>query len=80
MTFGERLLDELGKSMPVDAYLSPERQAWLKRVDSEDEFNDFLRKNRMGPVLFDGDLKPPTQRSMAVTTSLENNSSSANPK
>lgn len=56
VTYGEELLGELGKLIPVDSYLSAEQQEKLRRVWTKDHLADFLDEMRLGGVATDGDV------------------------
>jgi len=56
VTYGEELLCELGKSIPVNSYLSAEQQEELKQVQSKGSVQEFLAKNGITAVSTHGDL------------------------
>ncbi len=56
MTYGEELLCELAKSVPVDSYLSAEQQEELRQVESNDDLKEFLAKNGLRGVIVEGDI------------------------
>lgn len=55
-TYGEDLLHELEKLIPVDRYLSAEHQEGLRSVDSQDSLNGFLAAIGLRGVSTDGDI------------------------
>ena len=56
MTFGEQLLCELAKLIPVDSYLNAEQLSQLKQIDSKGEFEVFLRKHGLTGIVTDDDI------------------------
>lgn len=56
MTYGEELLRELGKLLPVDSYFSAEQQEQLRQVHSKDGLKDALDRAGVSGVSTEGDI------------------------